>query len=503
MKKLFLLLAAAMISSGAFAEGYQVNNMSAKQTGMGHVGTAMQLGSESIFFNPAATVYQKSKFDISLGFTGILSNVHFQSLPTAENDYQPGQVRAKSDNGLSTPINAYFNYKPNDRWAFGLGFYVPNGSAMKWDDNWVGAHLVQNIELKAYTVQPTVSFKICDKLSIGAGLTINWGNFELSRAPFSIATNQKIAGMVGQLPGMIDGIIQSNPGLIGKLTPEQIQAVNAAKQAAPGIAQDLKENYSDRPMMSTRLSGNANVAVGINAGFLWNITDEWSVGMTWRSRLNMKVKEGRSEMVYGKNIKEYLGMVSNIAGAFGMGDKIPPIDNIDGGSFSTELPLPTSVTWGVSFRPTPKWEFAVDLQWIGWSAYDQLVVNFAPEVGMEPIISTKNYSNTLAFRFGGQYRATDFITARMGMYVDQSPVDSNYLNPETPSMTKVSYTAGLTLRPTKHMDIDLAYCYVSTADPERTGSYPVHNSLTGGIEKFEGNYTLHANVFSIGMAFHF
>ena len=43
MKKLFLVLAAAAIASGAYAEGYQVNNMSAKQTGMGHVGTAMKL----------------------------------------------------------------------------------------------------------------------------------------------------------------------------------------------------------------------------------------------------------------------------------------------------------------------------------------------------------------------------------------------------------------------------------------------------------------------------
>ena len=30
------------------------------------------------------------------------------------------------------------------------------------------------------------------------------------------------------------------------------------------------------------------------------------------------------------------------------------------------------------------------------------------------------------------------------MYVDESPVRSDFLNPETPSMTKVSYTAGVT-----------------------------------------------------------
>ena len=35
------------------------------------------------------------------------------------------------------------------------------------------------------------------------------------------------------------------------------------------------------------------------------------------------------------------------------------------------------------------------------------------------------------------------------MYVDESPVRSDFLNPETPSMTKVSYTAGVTINPCK------------------------------------------------------
>ena len=62
MKKIFLLLAAAAAASGAYAEGYQVNNLSSKQNGMGHVGTAMKLNSESIWFNPAAASFQ----DLSL-----------------------------------------------------------------------------------------------------------------------------------------------------------------------------------------------------------------------------------------------------------------------------------------------------------------------------------------------------------------------------------------------------------------------------------------------------
>ena len=73
MKKIFLLLATAAAASGAYAEGYQVNNLSSKQNGMGHVGTAMKLNSESIWFNPAAASFQDSEFDISVGITAIAS----------------------------------------------------------------------------------------------------------------------------------------------------------------------------------------------------------------------------------------------------------------------------------------------------------------------------------------------------------------------------------------------------------------------------------------------
>ena len=83
MKRLFLLACGLLAAATASAEGYQVNTLSAKQSGMGHVGTGMKLDAESIHFNPAATAFQRSKFDISVGITGIKSDVTY----TGPNDY--------------------------------------------------------------------------------------------------------------------------------------------------------------------------------------------------------------------------------------------------------------------------------------------------------------------------------------------------------------------------------------------------------------------------------
>lgn len=489
MKKSFLLLCAVAVCASALAEGYQVNNMSARQAGMGHTGTAMQLGSESIFFNPAATVFQHSRFDVSAGMTGILSNARFRHLPTKDNGYDAGPVE-KSQN-FATPLHVYFNYKPSDRWAVGVGFYTPDGSSVDWGDNWSGAHLVQNISLAAYTVQPTVSFKICDRLSIGAGLTITWGDFDLSRSMLSPTTRE---GIVEKLDENINKLNEAFAGVPTENIPADKLALLQQLQGA----KTYLNGTMGRTLVSARLEGSSDVAVGVNAGILFDVNDEWRIGMTWRSRVDMKVGRGTAAM----NMEPQAAALLAQLGAMTGGSLLPALDE---GTFRAQLPLPTTVTWGVSFRPRSKWEIAADLQWVGWSAYKALNVEFnEPELGIKPIYSVKNYSNTLAFRVGGQYRATDFLTLRMGMYVDESPVSSDYLNPETPSMTKVSYTAGLTMRPAKCMTIDLAYCFISAADPERTGSYPIYSYSDGSLEEvFSGNYKLHANVFSVGIGLHF
>ncbi|OUN58535.1 OmpP1/FadL family transporter [Alistipes sp. An66] len=493
MKKILLALAAAGMTAGAFAEGYQVNNFSARQAGMANVGTAMKLGSESIYFNPAAAAFQESKFDISLGATGILSSVTASTLPTAANGYK-SDLQETSDNKMSTPLHMYINYKPSKRWSVGLGFYTPDGSSMNWGSNWSGAHLIQEINLAAYTVQPTVSFKICDRLSIGAGLMITWGNFDLSRSLLSQATRQ------GLITRMLDPKITQLTAAIGSgaLTGEELAQAQATLQMLQQ-GKGYLENTMDQSIVSAKLSGNANVAVGVNAGILWDINDQWSLAMSYRSRMNMKVDRGRAVMNIAPEaaaLIEQLGQLSSNT------QLIPALDK---GTFHTELPLPTTVTWGVSYRPNAKWQMAVDLQWIGWSAYKDLNVAFnETELGIKDIYSVKNYSNTLSARFGAEYQALNWLTARAGIYFDESPVDSNYLNPETPSMTKIAYSLGASFRLARSLSLDLAYCYVSSADPERTGSYPIYGYSSGQLEEvFTRNYKLHAHVVSFGMRISF
>lgn len=495
MKKTLLLLAAVATASGAFAEGYQVNNFSARQAGMANVGTAMKLGAESIYFNPAATAFQESKFNISVGATGILSYVSASTLPSMENGYE-SSLTEDSDNKMSTPLHMYINYKPAERWAVGLGFYTPNGSSMNWGDNWSGSHLIQQINLAAYTFQPTVSFRICDRLSVGAGLMLTWGNFDLSRAMLPIGAGNKTLAQGFNTIGKLLPALGAGAGL----SPEEIARYQAMAQQGETYFTD---NLQDKSIVSAKLEGNANLAVGVNAGILWDVTDEWSIAMSYRSRMDMKVDKGTAQLIYAsQESQQLLSFLNQMLQTAGQPSAIPALDK---GTFHTQLALPTTVTWGVSYRPNDKWRMGVDLQWIGWSAYKDLNVSFnEKKLGIKDIYSVKNYSNTLSARFGAEYDALDWLAARVGIYYDESPVDSNYLNPETPSMTKISYSLGMSFRLAACAALDVAYCYVSSADPERTGSYPVYDYTSGDLASvFTRNYKLHAHVLSFGMRFNF
>ncbi len=460
MKKIFLFAIAAMFTVSASAEGYQVNTLSAKQFGMGHTSVSQKLGSESVWFNPGAAAYQQQKFSISAGMTGIQATAKWTSM----NDYTSQTESHTSDNDLSTPIHIYANYKITDDLAFGVSFNTPYGSSMNWGDDWAGAHLVQNISLQSFTAQPTLSYKFLDgKLSVGAGLMMSWGTFELSRSMFAVGdtTNAIVAALAASY-GMTD--------------------------AAAAIL-----TVGDTPLASATLGGDAGLKMGVNVGIMYDINKRWSLGASYRSKMVMAVDSGTAELNYANEIASAL-LSSNFAG-------------MDTGTFSAELPLPSTLSVGATFRPTERLEIAAELQWVQWSAYDSLVVSFN-EDGLSGYDqnAVKNYSNTMITRIGGQYNANDWLTLRLGFYVDESPVASDYLNPETPSMTKVGYTGGISIAPCKKnpfFSIDLAYGYIASADPERAGSYPTINNLTGSLEVFSGNYETKAHTGSVGLSWGF
>ncbi len=478
MKKAIALACLSALPFYAAAEGFQVNAQSTKQAGMGHVGAALKLGAESMHFNPAGLAFMDKTIDLSAGVSGVFAHAK----------YTNSSYTAETDNTPSTPLYIYAGFKIYDNLSAGISLNTPYGSSINWGNDWQGAHLVQEIALKAFNFQPTIAWKITDNLSIGAGLMVMFGNISLDRA------------LIG--PGSMTSVGENMINAIPENMQELIQPM------IEPIMQELSR-YEETSAASVSLEGTSQTRFGFNVGAMYDINDKWTVGLSYRSKVTAKVKEGDIQLRYAnrehfEGVLQEINSLINMAQQMGIeglpdGINVPPLES---GTFSAELPLPDNWNVAVTYRPTQRWTVSGEVQFVGWNAYNSLDVYFHPdaELGQYNISAAKEYQNTRIYRLGAQYATTDRLDIRFGAYFDETPVKDDFLNPETPSMNKLGITAGFSFRPIESLSVDFAFSYVQGI--ARDGSY-TDTDLLGNTRTFSGHYNAYALMPAIGISYSF
>ena len=407
MNKFFIAVLLATIAVNSYAEGYQVNVQSQKNTAMGHTGTALMLGASSIHFNPGALSLMEKTYDFTLGGSGVFSNVTFSK--------QNSTYQTETDSPTGTPFYFYGAVKLTDRMSAGLGVNTPFGNSLAWDADWDGRYLIQDISLRAIVVQPTLSFKISDKLGFGAGAMIVLGGVDLNKA----------------LPVM---------------GPDGEAHVN--------------------------LKGSTT-AFGFNAGLFYQASDALSLGINYRSKVAMKMEDGDANF----------SVTSALSSAFPANTK-----------FDAELPLPANLTFGAGFKVNKSLTLAVDLQYVFWDAYQELVFDFEPNTPqLQDSYNPRKYENTLIYRLGAEYVLSEKLIVRAGAYYDETPISDDYVNPETPGMNKIGMSLGASYMLTNNWSVDASFLYITGV--ERDAGYQPAN--------FYGTYNSRAIIPGIGITYSF
>ena len=316
---------------------------------------------------------------ISAGISPIFANVAFRSGTT-------GQT-FRTDNPVSTPFTLYGVWGPGEsRFKAGLGVYTPFGSSVKWGDTWEGRFALEEITLRTVFIQPTVSFRLGDNLGIGAGFVYAVGGVNLQRGiPLAGAT--------------------TNQG-------------------------------------EAELDGNAS-GIGFNAGIFFQPADVLSVGLSFRSRVNMQVEGGDATFTVPPSLQT----------------NFPA-----GNTFDAELPLPQVVSLGVGLFPGEKLTLSAQVDYTGWSAYDSLTFDYAQNT---PVLadtrSARQFENAFIFRLGGQLAPTDALALRAGVYYALTPVRAGYLTPETPDSDRIGLSVGLGYGFGENFVVDASLLYLQTA----------------------------------------
>jgi len=413
---------------------------------MGHQGTALKLGGESMLFNPAGMAYMNGRFDISLGATAIMSKVKYTN--------NAGTYNAETDNPVGTPLFGYIGVRVTKNLVAGVSITNPAGNSLFWPDNWNGSHLVQNISLKAFSVQPTLSYKLSEKLSIGAGLMVDFGDFEMNKGIMPV--------------GYLNNFISS--------LPAQYQAI-------------ITSTNTISPM-DINLQGKATTSYGYNLGILYSPTEKLSIGVSYRSEMTMKVEDGKASISYGTpELQTLLGVLA------GSSTSIAGARALDGQQVKAELPIPSNLNIGVAYQATEKLLISGELQYVGWKVYDTLRISFPALGAAGRQYAKKDFSNAMIYRLGAEYKTCEKLALRLGFIYDSTPVDASYYGPETPASNKISLTAGFTYKPLKMLAIDFGFQYLN--------GLLINGTMPTSYGDFSGDYKTSAILPALGIHLNF
>lgn len=441
MKKIIILALALVASVSAYAEGYQVNTLSARQLALGHTGVSQKLGSESMYFNPAGLGFLDKTLEIAAGMTATMPTA------TATITNSTGKTKYTSDNGVSTPLFAHIGFRVFDKFKAGVSFYVPYGSSINWTNSWPGAVLIQKVDLKTYALQPTISYKILPNLSVGAGLVISWGSVNMDK---------------GLIPGASMDLYMKQ--MLGQPYP-----------------------FGDTPPASVNISGKSNVTVGYNIGAMYEINKYVTVGASFRSKMTATVKAGNAKVSYVN--EQFQQMLESKVGL------------VNNAQFTASLPMPYTLTLGASVRPTKKVELSFDAQFTGWGTYKSLDIEFLnPALAGFNQHSEKNYKNVWAFRLGCAWKATKRFELLAGLCYDMAPADFTHYSPETPAQDKISPSLGFSFRPISKLAINFSCAYVHGLGVNDAKA-PYIDMLLQKPAEFSADYRARAWCPSIGLTF--
>ncbi len=403
-KKLTAIILSAFLPVISCAGGFQINTQGQKANSMAGVATGLGTDASSVFFNPGALSLQE-KSNIMLGINYISPRASYLSPYNGNVDAQKQHF---------TPFYLYGFYKIK-KFSVGLGVNNPYGLGTDWGNDWEGKYIIQKINLTTYYIQPTVAYRITDKIGIGAGFVYTTGS-----------------------------------ALVKKAVPVTGNTTSWGEVELKGTGHGF----------------------GFNAGVFVRFDEKATVGLNYRSKVKMKLKDGDAS---------FSDIPASLAFQF-------PAST----TFNSSLNLPSTLSLGIAYNFTEKLNIAFDLNLTGWAVYDSLNFEF-PDYESLDSRSERNYKNAVAARLGARYKVTPKLDVRAGIAFDQSPVRDGYLSPELPDANKSVLSFGAGYRITEKFSADLAFMFENLSERSDT------NKETG----FSGKYKTNVTIVGLGLNYQF
>ena len=168
----------AIASSHVHSAGFQISESTVSGLGRAFAGAGVAGDDVSdMFYNPAGMFLAEGR-QFQAGVSIIDSESDFSG--SAAPFGGPG------DDGGETGVvpNIYYVFPESGDLKYGISITAPFGLATEYDSNWAGRYQGLRSELKTIDINPALAYRVNNQLSVGAGISLQYADAELTSARF-------------------------------------------------------------------------------------------------------------------------------------------------------------------------------------------------------------------------------------------------------------------------------------------------------------------------------
>lgn len=393
--------AASALAGQAYAAGFMLTEQSVAGLGRSYAGIGVD-GTDisGVYYNPATMTLHKGTI-LQAGFVGIGLNLDY-----AGNDGTTENGREKSQ---AIP-HGYLLHQINDSTWVGLAMTVPFGMGTEFGDDWSQADHGISAQILTFDFNPNVAWKASEKLSFGAGVSVQYASADLTKKTYLADTAEG----------------KKNGG------------------SAFGLSSVRSEIDAD------------SIAWGWNVGMMWSPLENLRFGLSYRSKVkhdadgDLTIDEASLDTtapITGKapNDTALAGML----GQLGVYGELP-------GSAVVSAPAwaMATVAWDVNNLLSLYGTF----RWTDWSSFDKLDIksNGAPMTTIK-----NNWRDTYLTSLGADLRVTDRWTLRGGVAYETSPIATKeYRTAIIPDADRWWFSVGSSYKISENMIADVGFAHL-------------------------------------------
>ncbi len=340
-------------------------------------------------------------------------------------------VTEEMKTGNFYPPTGYWSARVGAKWAYGLGFNAPYGLGVDWKnpDTFTDRAYVTKADLRSLVGNLNVAYQATPTVSVAAGFDAIFASVELRR----IEPSGK------PIPG-------------GGGAPLLVRA---------------------------HLKGDYTPGYTGNAALLWTPNADWTVGINYRASAKIKIDNGEADFA--------LQPTGNPAVDAAAADSLPPKQHV-----STELTMPSLVSVGVAWKPSPDWTWELDVNRTGWKQFKELALAFDQTPALNTTVN-EDYQDAWRVSIGGERRMTR-VTYRLGYYFDQAAAPTKSVTTLLPDANRHGASVGLSWalgqRKAWTLDVYDLSVFVENRSTENQNSHG-----------FDGTYKSYVNASGLSLAY--